>query len=82
MVEAARSLQGLIEKQKNFEFRVIYGAGNYMLAVPYSKFRVDNARWYLWSKEWHQDYVRKFKNYCPTLADFYPNAGRKPGYST
>ena len=31
------------------------------------------------------DHVQKFRNYCPTPTDFYPNpknAGRKPGYST
>ena len=46
VVEAARSLQGLIERQENDEVRVIYGAGNYILVVPYSKYQVDSSRWH------------------------------------
>ena len=38
VVEAAQSLQGLIKRQENDKVRAIYGAGNYMLAVPYIKF--------------------------------------------
>ena len=56
-----------------------------MLAIPYSKFQANSARWYLQSKEQHQDHIQKFRNYCPTHVDFYPrprNAGRKPGYPT
>ena len=77
-VEAARSSQGLMESQENDEVRAIYGAGNYMLATPYSKFQVESARWHLWSKERGEDHVQKFRNYCPTPSNFYPkpeNAG-------
>ena len=77
MVEAAQSLQGLIEKQ-------MIWSGD-MLAVLYFKFQVYSARRHSWSKERPQDYVQKFRNYCPTPSDFSPkpkNAGRQPGYST
>ena len=50
VVEAAQSLLDLIERQENDEVRAICGAGNYMLAVPYSKFKLDSARWHSWSK--------------------------------
>ena len=56
-----------------------------MLAVPYSKFQVNSARWHSWSEEQRQDHVQRFRNYFSTPADFYPkpkNAGRKPGYAT
>ena len=66
MVETTRSLQGLIERQGNDEVRVIYVAGNYMLGVPYFKFQVDSTRWHSRSKERRQDYIQKFRNYCPT----------------
>ena len=56
-----------------------------MLAVPYSKFQVDSARWHPWSKEGDQDHVLTFRNYCPTPVDFHlkpKNAGRKSCSST
>ena len=44
MVEAARSLQGLIEMEENDGVRMIYDAGDYMLAVPYSKFQIGSTQ--------------------------------------
>ena len=49
-----------------------YDAGNYMLAVPYSKFQVGSTQWHLQSKEKRKDHVQKFSDYCPTVSDFYP----------
>ena len=71
-------------KAESDKVRGIYGAGNYMLTAPFSKFQVDSAQWHSWSKEQNHDHVRKFRNNCPTLADFYPKPkifSQKPGYS-
>ena len=56
-----------------------------MIAIPYSKFQVDSARWHSSSKERRQDNVHKLRGYCLTPADFYPksrNTAPKPAYST
>ena len=72
MVEAARSLQGLIEMEENDGVRMIYDAGNYMLPVPYFKFQVGSTQWHSRSKEKRTDHVQKFSDYCPAVSDFYP----------
>lgn len=71
-------------RQENDEIRAIYGAGNYSLSIPYSRFKVDSSRWHSWGEDKRREHVEKFRAYQPTPSNFFRkprNVGRKQGFS-
>ena len=62
-----QNLQRLEQRQDAEEVRALNGAGKYILAEPYQRFKVPSNEWYFWSESRRKDHVDKFRNYHPTF---------------
>ena len=62
-----QNLQRLEQRQDAEEVRALNGAGKYILAEPYQRFKVPSNEWYFWSESRRKDHVDKFRKYHPTF---------------
>ena len=61
----------------------MHGAGSYTVNQPYKKFLAQSSEWHSWSDSRRRDYVKKFRQYVPSMTDRFSkpkNSGRKPSY--
>ena len=60
-MSVVQNLQRLEQRQDAEEVRALTGAGKYILAEPYQRFKVPSNEWYFWSDSRRKDHVDKFE---------------------
>ena len=74
---AIESLSQIAERQNLEEIRAIFLRGRYVLSQQYKQISVESSVWHSWSEERRMDYIKKFREYIPSIS----NSFSKPSNS-